>query len=58
MAYGYSHCPDFACSGRASRCRHRRRTAFARVHRMYTRTACLEGYRQLLGELTSKAIAA
>ena len=31
---------------------------FARVHRMYTRTACLEGYRQLLGELTSKAIAA
>jgi polysaccharide biosynthesis protein PelF len=31
---------------------------FARVHRLYTRTACLEGYRQLLGELTSKAMAA
>jgi hypothetical protein len=30
---------------------------FARVHRLYTRTACLDGYRDLLGELTSRATA-
>jgi glycosyltransferase involved in cell wall biosynthesis len=30
---------------------------FARVHRLYTRTACLDGYRDLLGELTSRAMA-
>lgn len=31
---------------------------FARVHRFYTRTACLDGYRDLLGELTSAAMGA
>jgi glycosyltransferase involved in cell wall biosynthesis len=30
---------------------------FERVHRFYTRTACLDGYRDLLGELTSSAMA-
>jgi polysaccharide biosynthesis protein PelF len=30
---------------------------FDRVQRVYTRTACLDGYRELLGELTSAAIA-
>lgn len=29
---------------------------FERVHRVYTRTACLGGYRDLLGELTSAAM--
>jgi glycosyltransferase involved in cell wall biosynthesis len=29
---------------------------FARVHRCYTRTACLDGYRDLLDELTSAAM--
>ncbi len=33
------------------------RRGFARVHRQYTRTACLDGYRDLLGQLTSKAMA-
>ena len=31
---------------------------FARVHRLYTRTACLDAYRDLLGELTSAAVTA
>ena len=31
---------------------------FARVHSKYTRTACLDGYRDLLGRLTSAAMAA
>jgi polysaccharide biosynthesis protein PelF len=31
---------------------------FARVHRFYTRTACLDGYRDLLGELTNAAMTA
>jgi glycosyltransferase involved in cell wall biosynthesis len=31
---------------------------FDRVQRVYTRTACLDGYRDLLGELTSNAMAA
>jgi polysaccharide biosynthesis protein PelF len=30
---------------------------FDRVHRFYTRRACLDGYRDLLGELTSAAMA-
>ena len=33
------------------------RRGFRRVHRQYTRTACLDGYRDLLGQLTS-AVAA
>jgi glycosyltransferase involved in cell wall biosynthesis len=33
------------------------RRGFARVHDMYTRTACLEGYRDLLAELTGAAVA-
>jgi glycosyltransferase involved in cell wall biosynthesis len=31
---------------------------FARVHRFYTRTACLDGYRELLSELTGRAMSA
>jgi polysaccharide biosynthesis protein PelF len=31
---------------------------FERVHRLYTRTACLDGYRELLGQLTGAAMAA
>ncbi len=31
---------------------------FERVHRLYTRTACLDGYRDLLGQLTNAAMAA
>ncbi|HXP99928.1 MAG TPA: GT4 family glycosyltransferase PelF [Solirubrobacteraceae bacterium] len=31
---------------------------FERVHRVYTRTACVGGYRDLLGELTSAAMSA
>jgi glycosyltransferase involved in cell wall biosynthesis len=29
---------------------------FARVHDLYTRTACIDGYRDLLGELTSTVV--
>jgi glycosyltransferase involved in cell wall biosynthesis len=32
------------------------RRGFARVHRFYTHTACLDAYRDLLGELTSAAM--
>jgi polysaccharide biosynthesis protein PelF len=31
---------------------------FARVHRLYTRAACVQGYHNLLSELTSTAVAA
>jgi glycosyltransferase involved in cell wall biosynthesis len=34
------------------------RRGFSRVHRHYSRTACLDGYRDLLGELTSATVAA
>jgi polysaccharide biosynthesis protein PelF len=37
---------------------HLGRRGFDRVHRLYTRKACLQGYRDLLGELTTKAMAA
>jgi polysaccharide biosynthesis protein PelF len=37
---------------------HLGRRGFARVHRIYTQTACLDGYRELLGKLANAAVPA
>lgn len=37
---------------------HLGRRGFARVHRIYTQKACLDGYRDLLGKLAGVGVAA